>query len=423
MKILWVSNAPWMPSGYGSQTRQVGRRIAGAGHEIEFVANDGTRGNQQWEGHLVRGSSGNDKYSRDTAREDLDRSGADWLIFLYDAWVYTERMSDPFEGLPRIAGWVPVDHFPVPLALYPWLNNGHLSIAMSRYGYDRLAETSAAFRAQGGPGFEVRYAPHAVDDHFVPTESDFRQRNGIPGDAYLVGIVAANNGTMVYDRKGFGDMASALAPFMANHPDAHVYVHSIQKTFDGMSLPTLFAFKGVPPDRLHWADQYDLKKQAFSDTDMAEAYTAMDVLLATSRGEGFGLPGIEAQACGTPVILSNWTAQAELVGNVWTSSDIGYLDYPNGILVAVDPDYDPRQGADWAKPRITSIMRGLEEMYARRGSTTARDAALAKAEAYRADRVFEERWVPILTEMASGRIRSTGPGPNRAQRRAARRKK
>jgi hypothetical protein len=33
-------------------------------------------------------------------------------IALYDAWVYTEGMEDPFEGLPHVAGWVPVDHYP-----------------------------------------------------------------------------------------------------------------------------------------------------------------------------------------------------------------------------------------------------------------------------------------------------------------------
>ena len=420
MKVLWLSNAPWAPSGYGSQTRQVGRRIARDGHEIEFAANDRTRGDQDWEGMLVRGSSGNDKYSRDSVREDLVRSGADWLIFLYDAWVFTEGMADPFDGLPRIAGWVPVDHFPVPLSLYGWLSNGHLPIAMSRYGFDRLSELSDAFRRHGSAAFPVRYAPHAIDDAFRPSPSDFRARIGVPDDAYLVGIVAANNGTMTYDRKGFGDMAAGLARFTENHRDAHVYVHSIQKTFDGMDLPVLFAFKGVPEDRIHWADQYALKKQSVTDAGMAEAYTAFDVLLATSRGEGFGIPVIEAQACGTPVIASNWTAQAELVGNVWTQTDIGSQEHPSGWLVAVDPDYDPRQGADFAKPRIAAIIAALEAAYERRDDASLSAAAIAKAEPYRADAVFETHWRPLLAEMERG-IEPISLPANRAARRQARR--
>jgi glycosyltransferase involved in cell wall biosynthesis len=31
--------------------------------------------------------------------------------------------------------------------------------------------------------------------------------------------------------------------------------------------------------------------------------------------EGYGVPMLEAQACGTPVITGRWTAQAEVVGS------------------------------------------------------------------------------------------------------------
>jgi hypothetical protein len=104
LKILWVSNAPWAASGYGSQTRQVGRRLLAAGYEVEFSANDGTRGSAMWEGAVVRGS-GSDRYSRDKVREDLTRSGADWAIVLYDPWIYTDRFNDAFEGIDRVAAW------------------------------------------------------------------------------------------------------------------------------------------------------------------------------------------------------------------------------------------------------------------------------------------------------------------------------
>ena len=198
-KILWISNAPWAASGYGSQTRQVVPRIAASGYEIECVANDGTRGDRDWNGILVRGS-GSDRYSRDSVLEDFKRSGADWIISLYDAWVYTDGRADPFEGLPHVASWVPVDHYPTPLALYGWLNNGHTSIAMSQFGAMCLRDTSKGFASAGSAPFPVWYAPHAVDAVFSPRDRAFRDEIAVPQDAYLVGIVAANNGTKIYDR-------------------------------------------------------------------------------------------------------------------------------------------------------------------------------------------------------------------------------
>lgn len=413
MKLLWVSNAPWQPSGYGSQTRQVVPRIAAAGIDIECMANDGSRGNRDWNGILVRGS-GSDRYSRDIVREAVERSGADAVVFLYDAWVFTERMQDPFEGLPNVSGWVPVDHYPTPMALYGWLGSGHRAIAMSRFGEMCLNDTAKGFVADGRKAFPVQYAPHAVDAIYEPRDRRFRQEIGVPDDAYLVGIVAANNGSAVYDRKGYSDMAHALGVFMEQHPDAYVYVHTIKGTPDGINLELLFAFKGVPAERVRWADQYAMKMQEVSDEDMAGIYSSFDVLLMTSRGEGFGVPALESLACGVPAIVSNWTAQPEILGDVWRPDRMGTIRFPAGWAVAVDPDWDPRQAADFAKPRLGAIIGCLNEAYDRRGDESLRTAALARAAEYRADAVFDTHWKPILEAMGQ-------PALPRRDRRAAER--
>ena len=111
------------------------------------------------------------------------------------------------------------------------------------------------------------------------------------------------------------------------------------------------------------------------------------------------------------------TAQAELVGDVWSINDMDSQRHPNGWLVRVDPDYDPRQGADFAKPAIGQIIAALNEAHRLKGDPNIRDAALAKAELFRADRVFDEHWRPLLAQMAADLERKPIP-MNREQRRA-----
>ena len=58
-----------------------------------------------------------------------------------------------------------------------------------------------------------------------------------------------------------------------------------------------------------------------SDERLVELYNACDVLLFPSFYEGFGLPVLEAMACGTPVAASNTAALLELAGGVALVAD------------------------------------------------------------------------------------------------------
>lgn len=417
MKIAWLSNRPDAASGYGTQTRQVARRLLADGHELEFLTNDGTRLEYEWEGCPVR-SSGMRQYSNDTARRDFEGSGADWLVSLYDAWVYAGK-DDPFAGMRNVAGWVPVDCNPIAPGIIPWATS-HRVIAMSQYGRDQFEGLSSALQQAGQPGFPVMYAPHAVDRAiYRPVDGrQFREAHGIPRDVFLVGIVAANTGTKFYDRKGFGDMFTALGVFMHNHPDAHAYIHSHPSGFEAIDLRVLATVVDLDPARVHWADEYRYVKGRYSDTDMAAAYSAFDVLLFPSRGEGFGVPAIEALACGTPVIASNWTAQAEIISHPYDVAQAGFERHPHGWLVSVGVDYDPHQAAFRGKPDLGEIQIALREAHAvwmdpelRRNVST---ACVERSVMWDADRVYADHWRPIVERLEA----ALRPVPlNRAARR------
>ena len=50
------------------------------------------------------------------------------------------------------------------------------------------------------------------------------------------------------------------------------------------------------------------------DADLPALYSSAEAFIYPSQYEGFGLPPLEAMACGTPVITSNTSSLPEVVG-------------------------------------------------------------------------------------------------------------
>jgi hypothetical protein len=379
-RIVWASNAPWTATGYGEQTQQAVRRIKAAGHEIAVASNYGLEGStMEWEGIQVY-PRGLDVYSNDVipayAMDFGKPTGQQALVItLFDCWVFKGAGWDLME---RVASWVPIDHFPAPTPVLEWLARPNVTpIAMSQFGRDAIERA----------GIEALYVPHAIDTKvFRPTEliqgSDgavpARTWMGIPEDAYVIGMVSANKGSV--DRKSFAESFLAAGMVMQQHDDVWLYLHTEpSQAMQGLDLRALLTATGVPMDRVKFADSYSYR-MGIPKEALAAIYSAMDVMLQPSRGEGFGIPAIEAQACGTPVIVSNATAQPELVGDGW--------------LVEVQPSWDAAQGCWFFTPLVPSIVDSLGQAYARgRGrSQKAQDFA----QQYDADVVFDEYWRPAL---------------------------
>jgi glycosyltransferase involved in cell wall biosynthesis len=201
-------------------------------------------------------------------------------------------------------------------------------------------------------------------------------------------------------------MLAAFKVFADRHTDAHLYLHTeVTGAYGGLPLPLLMATLGIDPARVHIVPQDNLMAARIPDRAMAMLYSAGDVLLSTSMGEGFGLAVLEAQACGTPVIVTDFTAQPELVGAGWT---VAYQRY-----------WDFTQGTFWATPNIEDIVAKLELAYAARGDAELRAKAVDFAQQYDADLVFETHWKPVLAEMEE----QLKPREKRQSRRAKNRRR
>jgi glycosyltransferase involved in cell wall biosynthesis len=72
----------------------------------------------------------------------------------------------------------------------------------------------------------------------------------------------------------------------------------------------------------------------FDASDLRSLYSGAEVLALPSLYEGFGLPAVEAMACGTPVFATTTGALPEVVGDA-------------GVLIRPDDPVDIAQGLGW----------------------------------------------------------------------------
>lgn len=373
MRILWHSNAAWANTGYGQQTAQVLPRLQADGHDVALSAFWGLSGSILDYGDMrvypEDRSWGNRMLSVYAAHHGGTTDPKDCLVItLMDVW----PLKHPNLRNMRVASWVPVDHDPVPPAVAAYFHKyGADAIAMSKFGQKALQDQD----------INAMYVPHAVETSIYKPWDDVagvREAMGVPEDAFLVGMVANNKGTSP-SRKAYAESFQAFSQFLRKHPDSFLYVHADKEPEDGLHLPMTASQMGIPADRVKYAPQDHYLLGTIDGQSMAQAYSAFDVLLNPAWGEGFGIPIVEAQACGTPVIVSNWTAMPELCGAGW--------------LVEGEPFYNAPQGSYWLHPFIGSIVDALEQAYER---PDLKDQAVSFAAKYDADRVFAEHWRPTL---------------------------
>lgn len=400
MKIAWYSNSPAAAvTGYGAQSAMLLPRLQQDGHEIVVLANWGQQVTiGDWNGITIM-PQGLEPYSTDVIDHQVNMINPDLVITLYDVWVLAGR--DLWRGRD-IASWTPVDHYPVPPKVTDWCRNVR-TIAMSKFGHKAFADI----------GISSVYIPHGIESIFQPMPSDVRRRLHVPEDAFLIMINAANIGNAPIPRKAWDINIQAAANIARANENVYLYLHTDVRRPGGVPIDGLLRFWGFPEERVRIPDQTIYRMGAVDQEELARLYTAADVLLAVSHGEGFGVPVAEAMRCGTPAIVSDFTAQPEIVGET-------------GWKVSGQLFYDQGQHSAWIMPFVHSATKALNDAYqqwriskpswAERG-----EAARAHAAQYDADYVYGKHWQPWLSSIERERQQaSRRPDPSTTIRQSKR---
>lgn len=382
--VSFFSNSPYVTTGYGVQAGLVVERLKRHGLEVAAISNYGLEGRRDElatpYGKVKHYPRGFDAYSNSTAPNDHLRFAAEFpdlpslFLTLYDTWVFK---SPKYDEIPKIASWTPIDHITLPQAVAKWLQRSNVHpIAMAPNGSKLMTEA----------GLEHTYIPHSVNTR------EFRPVEKMPSgqsvedyfdskDNFVVGMVAANKANGLVHRKSFSENLLAFSIFKKKHPDAVLYIHSEPiGVMQGWNLLGLVEAVGLGKDDVMFPDPEDYRVGVPNDW-MAGLYSGMDVLLAPSMGEGFGVPTIEAQACGTRAIVSDWAASADLVSE-------------DGWKVEGQLTWDSQQLAWWSVPSVLRIVEALEAAYAAGKGRSEKARAFAKQ--FDTETVWFDKWMPFL---------------------------
>jgi glycosyltransferase involved in cell wall biosynthesis len=185
-------------------------------------------------------------------------------------------------------------------------------------------------RLQTSPD-KVTAIPEAARSCFRPLAfaetAEVRRRLGA-GDDFLLTV-----GTLE-PRKNLGVLVSAFAEVARALPLRQTKL-VIAGGRGWLSGPLFAAIERSPVrDRILLTDY-------LHDEDLRALYASCRAFIYPSLYEGFGLPPLEAMACGAPVIVSNVSALVETTGDAaWAFEPLSVGDLAKNIIELIDNDND-----------------------------------------------------------------------------------
>jgi glycosyltransferase involved in cell wall biosynthesis len=376
-KLLWHSNAPFVPTGYGQQTALFAPHLS-EHYDLAISAFYGLDGAKlMWHGIPLYPGFGADfgnGFLLQHAKHHFDGDVQGGMVFcLMDIWPLNAQMASRM----NLISWCPIDHEPaLPAIVKFFKESGAVPVAMSRFGEEQLKE------------LDPLYCPHAVDTSvYRPHDREELDTGSLPKDAFVVAMVAANKGRP--SRKCFFHAMQAFAIFKETHDDALLYLHTVADPSyaSGEDIMAIAGQLGLEPNKnLLIAPRYQMVHDPFPPQAMAQMYSCFDVLLNCSMGEGFGIPILEAAACGVPSVVTNFTAMPEVASE-------------HGWAVGCRPHWTAGNSLQ-AIPDVEEMVQALELAYGESGQDRNERSAALRDHALNYDirRVMENHMLPILRE-------------------------
>ena len=265
------------------------------------------------------------------------------------------------KGIP-VLNYVPIEGAGLP---HDWraIWNHVTPVAMSSFGQGELQDLL---------GHPVPLVFHGVSDAFTPitplspgiwkgatvqTKDAAKRALGLDGRKIIL------RADRFIFRKNYPAWFRVLRPVLATRPEAIAIAHTVP--LDDMGQGTLWQLisreagayaNGMSPGGeavwehpqyriTGWHDSF----RGLTDDELRVLYNAADVVVSPTMAEGFGLTLAEAMGCGVPVIATDYSAVAEVVG-------------PGGILIKPNRLLTNAYAHEWALVDEEAMTEAIEQI-------------------------------------------------------------
>lgn len=378
LKMLFSSNAPHTNSGYGIFIGQFLKRLKEDNWKVALSAFSGHEGSPilQENGYPMYGRMA-ETFGSDAMYFHGKHFGANVVFSFQDVWTLNPQHLQQInnEG-GKIIAYVPIDQEPLPPNVLNNLRYCYKIITFSAWGQKVLQKN----------GFTSTLILEGTDTNiFKPMDKkECRDFFGIPHDAFVIGMVGANKENP--PRKGWQQALEAFKLFHDKHPNSLFWFECNQEAPGGFPIRQYAQYLGIQ-DALRSMDTYMSVFHAGSDI-MAKLYNSFDILSHASLTEGFGLCQVESQACGTPVVVNDYSAMPEVVipGKTGEVCKAGFKLFTSGLGYYVFPD-------------VESLYDKYETLFLANRIEMGKNARKHILEKYDIDKIYEKDWKPFLESL------------------------
>jgi len=351
-KVLFLTEATYLNTGYATYAKHVMDRLHSSNkYEIAELSiygppKDPRRASIKWKNYANMPDPDNEDHVKLYNKNPINQFGAwrfdrvcldfqpDIVLSIRDFWMDSFVFHSPFRNIFSWC-WMPtVDAEPQNPEWIDMFADAEYILTYSDWANNILEKQS------GGKINTLGSAPPSASKHFFPMQKSIvRKEFGLEEDINIVGTVMRNQ-----RRKLFPVLFESFGEYLKRTKDTKTYLYCHTSYPDNgwnlaelihsnnISSRVLFTYvcnecKSVEISHFNDARKQCLNCKKFSscpssvnnglnDEILAKVYNLFDIYVQCANCEGFGLPQVEAAACGVPIACTNYSAMVDVINKL-----------------------------------------------------------------------------------------------------------